>query len=408
VKIQPKNWQLVKCGDVIDVRDGTHDTPLYVQEGIPLVTSKNLTNKGIDFSSAPFISFEDHEKIIKRSKVDKGDILFAMIGTIGNPTIVETDEEFSIKNVALFKFSKSSVSARYFLHLLQSHFIKDQFEKETRGGNQKFVSLGMLRNLKIPLPPLEEQKRIAAVLDKADEVRAKRRAALVQFDSLLQSVFLDMFGEPEHTIYKAECLDDVCEKITDGAHLTPSYVSEGVAFLRVSDVQGKFIDWSSVKRIPVNEHQEMMRRCRPEKGDVLYSKNGTIGIPRLIDWTEEFSFFVSLAILKPKRDRLLGEYLESFLKTPFALRQATKHTKTGTVSNLHLTEIKKIKLPLPPLDTQQKWVLMKNSLQKKREVYEKALNLTEIFFKSLQQRAFAGELFGAESVEADLLETAVL
>ena len=87
----PMGWRWVKCQDAIDVRDGTHDTPRSVSKGIPLITSKNLTLHGIDFNDVLMISREDHLKIQKRSRVDRGDILFAMIGTIGNPVIVDTD-----------------------------------------------------------------------------------------------------------------------------------------------------------------------------------------------------------------------------------------------------------------------------------------------------------------------------
>ncbi|MBF4354487.1 restriction endonuclease subunit S, partial [Vibrio anguillarum] len=158
----PSGWQWAEAGKVIDIRDGTHDSPKPVEVGIPLVTSKNLKNGKIDFSICTNISAEDHEQISKRSVVDDGDILYAMIGTIGNPVIVQGDRDFSIKNVALFKFSKSQVYNRYFYHLLGSSLVTQQLEKNARGGTQKFVSLGNIRALQIPLPPLEEQKRIAA------------------------------------------------------------------------------------------------------------------------------------------------------------------------------------------------------------------------------------------------------
>ncbi|MDF5739171.1 MULTISPECIES: hypothetical protein [unclassified Nostoc] len=96
----PKGWVWVTSSEVCSsVRDGTHDTPKYVEQGIPLITSKNLKENGLDFSTAKNISLEDHQNISVRSEVDKGDILFAMIGTIGNPVIVRTDKVFSIKNV---------------------------------------------------------------------------------------------------------------------------------------------------------------------------------------------------------------------------------------------------------------------------------------------------------------------
>lgn len=93
----PGNWKWVRLSEVMDVRDGTHDSPKYVKQGIPLVTSKNISSGGLDFSNVNYINQEDANKINERSNVDTGDILFAMIGTIGNPVIVEKDREFCIK-----------------------------------------------------------------------------------------------------------------------------------------------------------------------------------------------------------------------------------------------------------------------------------------------------------------------
>jgi len=96
-----KRWERGELGKVLDVRDGTHDTPKYIPRGIPLITSKNLKDGEIDFDNVFYISQDDYEQIIKRSFVENGDILYGMIGTIGSPVIVQTDRKFGIKNVAL-------------------------------------------------------------------------------------------------------------------------------------------------------------------------------------------------------------------------------------------------------------------------------------------------------------------
>lgn len=160
----PNGWKLTKLIDVYDVRDGTHDTPKYTQEGYPLITSKNLYTGKLDFSDIKFISELDHLKISERSRVDRNDILFAMIGSIGNPTIVDVETEFSIKNVALFKYYKYELSAP---HYLKYYLIcaADKLKSKSAGGVQPFVSLGTLRDFIFPLPPLEEQRRIVAKVD---------------------------------------------------------------------------------------------------------------------------------------------------------------------------------------------------------------------------------------------------
>ena len=158
----PEKWCWSKMGICLDVRDGTHNTPKYVADGIPLVTSKNLCNGKIDFSTAKFISLEDHITISQRSKVEDGDIMYAMIGSIGNPVLYNGNVEFSIKNMALFKKISNGLDMEYvywFLYLSQ-----DTMKKFASGGVQSFVSLGYLRNYWIPIPPIQEQHRIVMAI----------------------------------------------------------------------------------------------------------------------------------------------------------------------------------------------------------------------------------------------------
>jgi len=160
----PESWKWVRFSEIIDVRDGTHDTPKYVAKGVPLVTSKNLKNGEIDFENVKLISVEDAEKINQRSGVENGDILFAMIGSIGNPVLVKKSRDFSIKNMALFKAINSSLlNMEYLFWFLQLE--QDFMKKKSAGGVQSFVSLTFLRSYLIPLPPLKEQKRIVAKIE---------------------------------------------------------------------------------------------------------------------------------------------------------------------------------------------------------------------------------------------------
>lgn len=164
----PKGWKWTTTGQVCSsVRDGTHDTPKYVADGIPLITSKNLKETGLDFSTALNISIEDHRKISVRSVVENGDVLFAMIGTIGNPVIVRTEKAFSIKNIGLFKKDESVIDSNYLKFWLSSWVFNKIFEERQllKGTTQKFVPLGHLRVLPLPLAPLAEQKRIVEALE---------------------------------------------------------------------------------------------------------------------------------------------------------------------------------------------------------------------------------------------------
>ncbi len=193
----PSTWNYVRLNDVFDVRDGTHDSPKYIPTGIPLITSKNLSSGRLDFTNVKYISEEDHSKISERSKVNEYDILFAMIGSIGNPVIVDNVLEFSIKNVALFKYYnfKLSVPRFIFYFLIQaSHNMREQ----AAGGVQSFVSLGYLRNYIFPLPPLQEQRRIVAKVDQlmalCDELEAKLNQSQTDGAKLMEAVVAGLVG----------------------------------------------------------------------------------------------------------------------------------------------------------------------------------------------------------------------
>ena len=156
----PETWEWVRARNVLDVRDGTHDTPKYVKTGVPLLTSKNLIDGQLVREPSKLISIADSTTINQRSKVDNGDILMAMIGSIGNPVLVSGVEyQFSVKNVAIFKKINKDLLAMEFIHdFLSFHSI--ELKSKASGAVQSFVSLKRLREMMIPIPPHNEQIRI--------------------------------------------------------------------------------------------------------------------------------------------------------------------------------------------------------------------------------------------------------
>ena len=163
----PESWEWVRLGDVIDVRDGTHDTPAYMPQGYPLITGKDFYNGYFELSKTQYISETDYLEICKRSKVDIGDILFSMIGgNIGSQILITKDNyfEMAIKNVALFKqYPSRCVNSKYLSLFLESRI--ENIKSIALGGAQSFVSLKLLRTYLFPLPPLAEQKRIVAKIE---------------------------------------------------------------------------------------------------------------------------------------------------------------------------------------------------------------------------------------------------
>lgn len=195
--MQPKpGWEEKKMSSLYDVRDGTHDSPKYHETGYPLVTSKNLKGGILDMKNVNLISESDYKSINSRSKVDIGDVLFAMIGTIGNPVYVKDEPNYAIKNMALFKVSAEQ-SGEFLRYYLLNDSILLKMQNEAKGTTQKFVSLGYLRNFLISIPPLSEQQTIVAALDaiksRVDRLQSNFDTISRECDALKQAILREVF-----------------------------------------------------------------------------------------------------------------------------------------------------------------------------------------------------------------------
>lgn len=194
LSVNPMGWKFQKLSTLCDVRDGTHDSPEYVNEGYPLLTSKNFTSGIIDFSDYNLISKADFEKINQRSKVDLGDIIMPMIGTIGHPVIVDTDRPFAIKNVALIKFVSRSISNVFIKTILDSDYFIIATTSSNRGGTQKFIALGDIRNIPIPIVPIELQQQFANYSGRVDRQKLTIQQSLDKLELLKRALMQQYFG----------------------------------------------------------------------------------------------------------------------------------------------------------------------------------------------------------------------
>jgi type I restriction enzyme S subunit len=200
-------------------------------------------------------------------------------------------------------------------------------------------------------------------------------------------------------------LGSVCSQITDGTHKTPNYVSQGVPFISVKDFSGGHLDFSATRFVAAAEHAQLIRRCRPERGDVLLGRIGTLGKPVVVNDDREFSLFVSVGLLKPRRSLIASEYLRLFLDSSLAHREFDRiKVGAGTHTNkLNLGDLKTIAVPLPPLPEQERIIAKVDELmalcdhmeatQKERESRRDALRRASL------QRLTAAEAGGSRSLD---------
>ena len=157
-------------------------------------------------------------------------------------------------------------------------------------------------------------------------------------------------------------LGSILHKLSDGTHSTPKYVDEGVPFISVKDISNGMLSFEHCKHITAKEHKELYSRCNPELGDILLTKVGTTGIPVIVNTSEQFSLFVSVALLKFNQDLLFNEFLIHLINSPLVQEQAEENTRGVGNKNWVMRDIANTLIPIPPIEEQIRIVSKVNEL----------------------------------------------
>jgi len=263
------------------------------------------------------------------------------------------------------------------------------------GATFKELSKAAVSRIEVPLPPLPEQRRISAILDQADALRAKRRAAIAQIDPLAQSIFLDMFGDPTDNPvnWPRRRLRDLCSSISDIDHKMPPPVDSGIPLISAKDLMDDgAISFASAKRISEADFERLSRKGRPTRGDIVYSRYGTVGKSRLVRTDAKFLASYSCCTIKPMPDQVDAVFLCHLLDSPSTLQQAKRGTRGTGIPDLGLKTIMEFLLIAPPLKEQREFARRVASLDGLRTTHRCSLAQLNALFASLQHRAFRGEL----------------
>lgn len=393
--------EMIKLNDICDVRDGTHDSPQYVTEGYPLVTSKNIIDGQIDITNVSYISEEDYEAINKRSNVDHGDILMPMIGTIGKPVIVNKEFEFAIKNVALIKFYEDSkVMPAYIRYVLDSNLFNKYVEKENRGGTQKFISLGNIRNFPVPVVSLEKQNETISILNKLSQMIKSRKLQWELLDNLVKSRFVQMFGDPvtNPNGYLVQTLHQLIEAnyITyhlDGNHggdypKSDEFVDSGIPYIGANCIVNGEINFSMAKFL-TKERAGKLRKGIAQNGDVLFAHNATVGPTVILHTTEsKVILSTSLTAYRCNQEKITPDYLKAYMQSDGFIRQYSGEMKQTTRNQVPITAQKKYLFVIPPIAEQMQFANIVHQVDKLKVVVQKSLNETQLLFDSLMQKYF--------------------
>ena len=328
-------------------KSGIH---IIVDQGQSQIAGYTDREDGL-FKEVPAIVFGDHTRVIKY---------------VNEPFFLGAD------GLKVLRSKDENANYKYLYYALKNAKIPDT------GYNRHFK---WLKKIQIEYPDSNEQAKIVKILDEASYIISKKKAEIQALDNLIKARFVEMFGtlHDNENGFEVVTIEDVCSLIKDGTHQTPQYTEnkeDGFKFLSSKDVMSQKIDWTDIKYIPAELHEKLYATIKPQRNDILMSKNGVnYGVAAVNDTDEIFDIYVSLALLRPKEE-IDPVFLRCVINNPETKRQFDSSIKGIGVPNLHLGEIKKTKIFLPPIELQKEFVSFAEQVNKSKVVSEAEYYLT--------------------------------
>lgn len=408
----PEDWEVVRLGDVATINSGGNapqGEEYFVGGKYPFIRVQHFDG------SKNYVDKWDliNEKAVSEYKLNlfpKNSIVFPKSGAsirLEKRAMLPVDA-YVVSHLCVVNPDLTKTDALFLFYLLK----KVKFTKQSGGTTLPYLNLKSISNKKIPLPPLPEQKKIAHVLSTIQEAKEKTEAVIKAAKELKKSLIKYLFTYGPVPFNEAENIklketeigiipedwevvklgDVVREKITDGVHKTPKYVEKGIPFITAKDIINNKIDFRNCKFISVEEHKNLIRRVKPEKGDILLTKVGTVGNVAMVEESKEFSIFVQVALIKPDYNKVYPPYLKYALLSNNVQMDIMNKSAQSTMRFIGTQKIAKISIPLPPLHVQQKIASILSAVDEKIEKEENKKKALEELFKSMLHNLMTGKI----------------
>lgn len=384
--------KLVRFGDLCKLQNGRAFKPEeWSEKGTPIVRIQNLNNENKPFN---YCSFD----VEKRFWIDSGDLLFSWSGTPGTSFgafFWNRGKGFLNQHIFRVDVKEELVDKQYLRYALNSLIIKI-IDQAHGGVGLKHITKAKLEEVQIPLLPLPEQRRIASILDKADELRLKRQQAIEKLDQLLQATFIDMFGDPEQNPKKWNkvVLGDICDpkdRVNYGVVQPGNDFEGGIPLIRVGDIDGGLLSFTSIKRIDPKIEKDYSR-SRIKGNEILVSCVGSIGTIAKVP-NEAIGFNIARAITRvPLQDKRIINFVAECLKTEAIQNYFKKNTRTVSQPTLNVSFVKETEIIFPNEEKILDFCQIVDRVEFEKELLLKALVVQENLFQSLQNQAFSGTL----------------
>ena len=369
----------------------------FTEEGIPIVRISDIQGGTVSVNKVARIP----EAFVGKGDqyaIEPGDILIAMSGaTTGKIGLVPQSLNGLIlqnQRVGNFKVTApEKIHKPYLKHFVCTTAYQHQIFSTMAGAAQPNISSKQLENIQIPIPPIPEQRLIAAILDQADALRTKRQEALAQLDSLTQSIFVEMFGDAQTIFNKwpTKKLGEILDFLTSGSRGWAEYYADsGALFLRIQNVCKDELKLDDVAFVNAPDSTEA-KRTKVQEGDVLLSITADLGRTAVIPaGLGNAHINQHLSILRTSA--VIPKYLSAFLTSPAGQREILGRDKHGVKAGLNFDDIRSFRIPMPPQLLQHYFCQKVETVVKQRVLHQQALIELEALFSSLQHRAFRGEL----------------
>ena len=391
---------------LVDVIDNRGRTPKklggdFSDEGIPVISAKNVKNGSLDFSEGiRYVSPEMYKRWMSK-RLRAGDVLLTSEAPLGKTLLLTSEPNYCLgQRLYALRVDSTQLDSQFFYFLLMSEPVQHEFRARASGSTVKGIRQSALLEVNVQFPPLPAQRAIASVLGAIQEAKFARQKEIA-LERERKAALMDYLfshgtkGEPRKRTEIGEIpeswewvrLEEVVRKsIRDGVHQTPTYVEDGVPFITAKDIVGNKICFASCAYISAEEHTTLSKRVKPEVGDVLLTKVGTVGNVALVDTIQQFSIFVQIALIKPESDKIDSGFLLYALESDMGQKEINRNCAQSTMRFIGVQKISNVRVPVPSLFEQAEIATTLQACDTKIAAFEQeATRLDELFHAMLEE-----------------------
>jgi type I restriction enzyme S subunit len=399
----PKEWKLKKLQDVtLQITDGVHSTPNYIKKGIPFLSVNNLSRDRLDFTGCKYISLEDHNILSKRCKPSKGDVLMGKVATLGVSDVVDTDVDFSIfVQIALLR-PNSLINSYFLKYLTELPAFRHYISSISAGTSMKYIGIGDIARLQVPIPVIKEQEKIVQILRTWDEAIAKTEKLITAKQKRKKALAQRFFSQRKLSnsssgIYKWFQFKEIVESYIDYRGRTPLKIGmqwgEGqIKALSANNVQMGFVNFSKECYLGSEElYKKWMANGDCDRGDILLSTEAPLGNVAQIPDDEKYILSQRVILIKPKVSLIHKDYLFQFMMSNFFQVELQKNSSGSTAVGIQRKRLDKIRIVIPGIEEQKKIASVLYSADIEITKQRQQLKLLKTQKRGLMQKLLTGQ-----------------